>query len=79
MTDMSLAQIEREFRRQVRLCSGLGAGKMREIVAAVFEREGNRFCNQCGGTGRVRTEHKNKRAPCPACMGRTPVDTGRRR
>ena len=57
MTAMTDDQITTEFRRQVRLCSGIGKDKMLEIVNSQFGEErkhvwrfyvNGSFCERCG-------------------------------
>ena len=62
MSDMTQDQIREEFRRQVRLCSGIGHEEMLRIVNAQFPRKhqwefymNGSFCKVCGcGIGDTR-------------------------
>ena len=53
--DLTNEQIEKEFERQVRLCSGIGKDKMYEIIEKQFPRShkwrfymNGSFCEDCG-------------------------------
>jgi hypothetical protein len=55
MSDMTQDQIDREFVRQVKLCSGLGRDRMIEIVTRQFPKThrweftfNGTFCRDCG-------------------------------
>lgn len=57
MSDMTNEQIIEEFKRQARLCSGIGKAKMLEIVEQQFDGKkkhawrfymNGSFCERCG-------------------------------
>ena len=55
MSDMTDEQIEKEFKRQVYLCSGIGYDQMIAIVRAQFPKQhewefyaNGSFCKKCG-------------------------------
>lgn len=61
--DMTYEQIEREFIRQVHLCSGIGVERQLEIVARQWKGESKRVGDDPGFVYTVRVEGRFRTEP----------------